>query len=452
MLKRAGITALALSAAVGYATDVCVESLLEDFIVSDFQLTCPTGQVITNITFASYGAPTGTCADNNFQSVTCALIDPSNSWQAQQQKVDSNTQWTLDTLCYGKNSCYWYGYIVQGNTTADDLFGDPCPHRIKWLSVRASCGSIVPQTVSAPSIWSTDARPNLANFHATKEVVQVMYDIVDGTTPYQTLMNNFKSLQLDFTPTPTTPFRFVPLITYEKQFSIEYSGYTTAWFGIMSKLITEDGFIVIAFRGTLTATDWIYNADIQSVTLPDSLKPNKFDGSEALVHQGFSALYTGMQGLVRAGVAAYNPKGIIITGHSLGSALATLAAYDLANQGYPVHSVYTFASPRVGNPYFVDLFSEVLGSVGGKMYRIANSADIVTQVPPAVLSVGGDGSTGKYMHVGGVDFTYEYIPKNDTVLGKSIGDFVEWAHSLDTYEKYAPTFLDFVDVATSAVV
>jgi hypothetical protein len=435
-LLIAGLSALV------FATDVCIENLREDLIVPNFSLTCPTGQVITAILFASYGAPTGTCAADNFQSQVCAAIDDSGTYQLLQEKTDSNVKWSLDTLCYSKNSCSWLGKMIQPNTTANDLFGDPCPHAAKWLSVRASCGPMPQaQTNSAPAIWTDDPSLNQLNFQSTVKVLQVMYQIVKGTTPYETLMGNFESLQLDFTPTAQAPFRFVPLITFEKQFSIDYSGLTTAWFGIMSKLISVDGFIILAFRGTVTTTEWLYDADIQSVALPDSLKSATRDSSKAFVHQGFSSLYTGMQGLVQNGVAYYKPKGIIITGHSLGSALATLAAYDLANLGYPVHSVYTYASPRVGNPYFVDLVTETLNQVGAKMYRIANSADIVTQVPPAVLSVGGDGMYGKYMHVGGVQYTYEYVPEDDSVLGKSIGDFVSWAHSLDTYSQFAPYYL-----------
>jgi hypothetical protein len=40
---------------------------------------------------------------------------------------------------------------------------------------------------------------------------------------------------------------------------------------------------------------------------------------------------------------------VVVTGHSLGGALATIAAYELSLAGYLVRGVFTFGSPRVGN-------------------------------------------------------------------------------------------------------
>lgn len=49
---------------------------------------------------------------------------------------------------------------------------------------------------------------------------------------------------------------------------------------------------------------------------------------------------------------------VIVTGHSLGGALATLAAYDLElHASVPAHKLecYTFGAPRVGNyPFAYD--------------------------------------------------------------------------------------------------
>eukprot|EP00475_Leptophrys_vorax_P017543 TRINITY_DN2417_c0_g1_i1.p1 TRINITY_DN2417_c0_g1~~TRINITY_DN2417_c0_g1_i1.p1 ORF type:complete len:451 (-),score=79.72 TRINITY_DN2417_c0_g1_i1:84-1436(-) len=425
------------------ATVLCVNSMLETEIISSFELTCPTGEVITNITFASYGGPLGTCGGNNLRSVACEPI-PTDAVHQLQATVDFNVHWFLDILCYGRGSCSWAEYI--GNEfSADQVFGDPCPDSIKWLTVEAICGTMPPPQVSTGApVWSTDQSLNWQNFISSRQLVTNMYSTVDRTASFDALMQNYQALQLNFNPSSTTPFRFVPLITLERQFSIAYNGYTSSWFGIVSRLLSIDGFIVVAFRGTVTTTDWLYNADVETVVLPESMQSAKFSVSpQAMAHKGFLALYSGMRNMLLAGVQAYDPKGIIITGHSLGGAFATFAAYDLANLGYPVHSVYTFASPRVGNPYFVSLVNQALASVGAQMYRIANSADIVTQVPPSALSIGGN--TGKYMHVGDLDCTYEFIPEDDSVLDTSMGDFVSWAHNLTTYERYAPQFIQIVN-------
>jgi predicted lipase len=219
-------------------------------------------------------------------------------------------------------------------------------------------------------------------------------------------------------------------------------GYTTAWFGLISR-ISIDGYIVVAFRGTLNTADWIADANIHSTALPSFLQPSSSDipASKILIHSGFANLYTGLRNILIAGVKGYKPKGIIITGHSLGSALATLAAYDLANQGFPVHSVYLYASPRVGNPYFAHAFDIALKKVSAKVYRISNTADIVTSIPPSALSLAGsDAPSSKYSHVGNSDCTFEYVAEDDYVLALSFGDYLKWAHSLDTYLKAFPPF------------
>ena len=53
-----------------------------------------------------------------------------------------------------------------------------------------------------------------------------------------------------------------------------------------------------------------------------------------LVHSGFKAQYESLQGQVRQYASEkcsqYNPRQLLITGHSLGGALATLCSLDLS--------------------------------------------------------------------------------------------------------------------------
>src|SRR5262249_14299388 len=62
------------------------------------------------------------------------------------------------------------------------------------------------------------------------------------------------------------------------------------------------------------------------------------------------------------------------TGHSLGAALATLAATRRAPQ-----AVYTFGSPRVGKEAFVRSLMSI------PIYRVVDDEDVVTRVPPEIL-------------------------------------------------------------------
>ena len=74
-------------------------------------------------------------------------------------------------------------------------------------------------------------------------------------------------------------------------------------------------------------------------------------------------------------------------GHSLGAALATLAA-----DRYPYAAgVYTFGSPRVGDRDFRDRYRT-------RAFRIINNSDIVTKVPPRAY----------YRHVGEIRFIDEH--------------------------------------------
>jgi hypothetical protein len=71
---------------------------------------------------------------------------------------------------------------------------------------------------------------------------------------------------------------------------------------------------------------------------------------------------------------------LIVTGHSIGAAIATLAAAELRSLGYYV-DLYTFGSPRVGNAAFVD-YVESQSPALGNNYRMTHLNDPVPQIPP----------------------------------------------------------------------
>ena len=73
---------------------------------------------------------------------------------------------------------------------------------------------------------------------------------------------------------------------------------------------------------------------------------------------------------------------VTICGHSLGAALATLLALDVgANTKFEKPTAYTCASPRVGDPSFVDTYNQLVSNT----YRFANRLDIVPKVPSPPL-------------------------------------------------------------------
>jgi len=63
---------------------------------------------------------------------------------------------------------------------------------------------------------------------------------------------------------------------------------------------------------------------------------------------------------------------------SLGGALATLLALDVAaNTAFKNPTVYTYASPRTGDPSFANKYNQAVPNT----YRIANRVDLVPKLP-----------------------------------------------------------------------
>lgn len=76
--------------------------------------------------------------------------------------------------------------------------------------------------------------------------------------------------------------------------------------------------------------------------------------------------------------ALYRNAKIYVTGYSLGSALATIAALDIHNLFGHVDQLYTYGEPRVGNEAFASYITSSLP----ERWRVIHYADIVPHVPP----------------------------------------------------------------------
>ena len=72
---------------------------------------------------------------------------------------------------------------------------------------------------------------------------------------------------------------------------------------------------------------------------------------------------------------------VTICGHSLGGALVTLLALDVAaNTAFTDPAAYSYASPRTGDSLFASTYDQVVKD----SYRIANRLDIVPSLPPPI--------------------------------------------------------------------
>ncbi|MGA2619748.1 MAG: lipase family protein [Thermoguttaceae bacterium] len=181
----------------------------------------------------------------------------------------------------------------------------------------------------------------------------------------------------------------------------------TFTFGLFHGFVAPmDEITVLAFRGTDSIQNWL--TDGQAAQITDPAYPGQ-------VHQGFARALTEIwPGLTQILPRPASATAVWVTGHSLGAALATLAAVRLRAAGFAVRAVYTFGSPRVGDPDFYRAYTPVA-------YRFVNNNDIVPHVPLEymVVPVPLHGvQLCRYKHVG----TLEYLDRN----GRLGGGMSDW--------------------------
>uniref|UniRef100_A0A7N1A025 Fungal lipase-type domain-containing protein n=1 Tax=Kalanchoe fedtschenkoi TaxID=63787 RepID=A0A7N1A025_KALFE len=158
--------------------------------------------------------------------------------------------------------------------------------------------------------------------------------------------------------------------------------------------------IAIAWRGTVTRLEWI--ADLMDFLRPISSEKIPCPDPTVKVESGFLDLYTDKEAScrfctfsareqilteIKRLVELYGGEelSITITGHSLGSALAILSAYDIAETGLSIKSsgrvvpvtVFSYSGPRVGN----ERFKERLERLGVSVLRVVNVHDVVPKSP-----------------------------------------------------------------------
>lgn len=138
----------------------------------------------------------------------------------------------------------------------------------------------------------------------------------------------------------------------------------------------NDTDVVVAFRGTESIKDWVTDCKFFR---------RKVGGFPGEIHDGFGdAFYASCQQLREALWDVMQNRRIWVTGHSLGGALATLAAYDIVRGGKEISGCYTFGQPRVGNPEFASNYDSnpVLRL---RTFRLVHENDIVPRVPGLLI-------------------------------------------------------------------
>ena len=123
---------------------------------------------------------------------------------------------------------------------------------------------------------------------------------------------------------------------------------------------------VVAFRGTEPEEvgDLLVDVDLRKSVTP-----------AGRVHRGFYEAYQQIEALLLERLSDY-PKVIHFTGHSMGGALAPIAAFELKG-----NMLVPFGSPRVAGRNWARKFNR---QMIGRCARVVNNVDLVSRVPSAI--------------------------------------------------------------------
>ena len=138
--------------------------------------------------------------------------------------------------------------------------------------------------------------------------------------------------------------------------------------------------VVLAFRGSESVSNW--RVDLYAVRHPSDLCRH------CHVHSGFWNAWTEIRERAKAkvltAVRIHPEYRLVITGHSLGGAIATLAAGDFRKMHHRLAAtteLYTFGAPRVGNRHT----AAFLTKQSSLSFRITSMSDPVPRQPGHIL-------------------------------------------------------------------
>ncbi|KAF2021737.1 alpha/beta-hydrolase [Aaosphaeria arxii CBS 175.79] len=139
--------------------------------------------------------------------------------------------------------------------------------------------------------------------------------------------------------------------------------------------------VVVSFRGSLSPAN--FATDLNFAPTATDLCAG------CTAHSGFWQSWVdarpGVMAAVRNVSATYPNFKLVTTGHSLGGAIATLAAAQLRNEGKSV-AMYSFGAPRVAP----ERLSQFISNQPGGNFRITFGQDLVPRLPPSLF---------KYVHI-----------------------------------------------------
>ncbi len=150
-------------------------------------------------------------------------------------------------------------------------------------------------------------------------------------------------------------------------------------------VVDHDDYLAVVFRGTDELADWVDNVDVR--------RADRLFGS---FHKGFydsvEDLWAPIEDAVSSALAN-QPRPVWFTGHSLGGAMATIAAARYVHKDRPFSGVYTFGQPRCMGRRTSRTFN---AEAGRRHYRFQNNNDLVTRLPTRLF---GFSHVGQFVYI-----------------------------------------------------
>jgi len=195
--------------------------------------------------------------------------------------------------------------------------------------------------------------------------------------------------------------------------------------------VEHEDWVAMVFRGTDEPADWLDNLAIRSETTPFGTFHCGFYRSLEDVWDKIYKAYSDSQ--------AKAVKPLFLTGHSLGGAMATVAAAKFIYMDRPFTSVYTFGQPRAVNRETARLMNL---EAGKRYFRFQNNMDVVSRIPARLA---GYSHTGQNLYIteeGDIEsdpgFWFKFVDRVTDIVSQIDdlkGQFSELVgdHSIDKY-------------------
>lgn len=148
--------------------------------------------------------------------------------------------------------------------------------------------------------------------------------------------------------------------------------------GVQGIVAYSERINLVVFRGT-------HDSQGVMTDLNFFMSSNSFINLPGGVHGGFKLAFDSIQPALNAALDIARRPGIptFYVGHSLGGALAALAAVDGKAKGVKVEGLVTLGQPRTGTAYYVTHFP---AEIRAKYVRYVHGNDPVPHLPPAAAS------------------------------------------------------------------